>query len=49
MRKILAYVMDMDDFNEKIFNEQIEEILVLEDGSLEYYLKDGGVKTWQRT
>ena len=49
LRQISAYVMDMDDFNEKIFNEQIEEILVLEDGSLEYYLKDGGVKTWQRT
>lgn len=48
LRKISAYIMGTEEFDEAAFAEQIQEITVLADGSLEYQFYDGREKTWQR-
>ena len=49
LKSSCAEALNMNHFDEEAFKAEIQEITVMADGSLEYYLKDGGVKTWQRT
>ncbi len=49
LRQISAHILDIDEFDEKTFTEQIDSVTVLEDGSLEYHFYDGRLKGWQRT
>lgn len=48
IRKITAYIMGTDEFDEELFTKQIKEIAVLADGSLEYHFNDGRIKAWQK-
>lgn len=48
IRKVSAYIMGMDEFDEAEFNKQIEEIHALEDGGLEYKFYDGRAKRWEK-
>ena len=49
LRKVSAYMLDMDEFDEEIFMKKVNYILAFTDGSLEYHFKDGSEKKWQRT
>ena len=49
IRKIAAYLMGMEEFDGAEFERQIEQIVVLEDGSLACHFYGGKVKKWQRT
>lgn len=48
LRKISAYIMGLEEFDEAEFEKQIKEITVLEDGSLEYHFYEGRTEQWQR-
>lgn len=48
IRKVSAYIMGMDEFDEAEFDKQIEEIHALEDGGLEYKFYDGRAKRWEK-
>lgn len=48
IREISSYIMGIDEFNEAEFEKQIQEILVHQDGSLEYKFYDGRAKRWQK-
>lgn len=48
LRRISAHMMDMEEFDEAEFERQIKEIVVLEDGSLEYHFQEGRTQQWQR-
>ena len=48
IRKVSAYIMGMEEFDGAEFEKQIENIIVLEDGSLEYHFKGGEIKQWQK-
>lgn len=48
LRIISAEILRLDEFDEKIFTQQIERITVLEDGSLLFKFKEGGTETWQK-
>ena len=46
LRRISAYVLGAEDFDEESFGRQIEEIRVMENGDLEYRFTDGRTVTW---
>ena len=48
LRRISASILGLEEFDEAEFERQIEEIVVLEDGSLEYHFREGRTQTWQR-
>ena len=48
LRRISASVLGLKDFKESAFEQNIEKIMVLEDGSLEYHFYEGRTETWQR-
>lgn len=48
IKQISAYMMEREEFDEIAFYEQIERIVVLKDGSLEYSFYDGRRKQWQK-
>ena len=48
LRQISAYLLGLDEFDEKIFLEQVEMIRVLDRDRLEYHFTDGRVELWQR-
>lgn len=48
LRRISASILGLKDFKESEFEQEIEKIMVLEDGSLEYRFYEGRTKTWQR-
>lgn len=48
LRRISASILGLRDFRESAFEENIEKIMVLEDGSLEYHFYEGRTETWQR-
>lgn len=48
IRTISAYMMNTPVFNEDAFAEQIQEIRVLDGGSLKFIYKDGSEKIWER-
>lgn len=48
LRRISASILGMKDFSESAFEKNIEKIMVLEDGSLEYHFYEGRTETWQR-
>lgn len=41
-------MMGLEEFDEAEFEKQIEEITAFPDGSLEFHLKEGRTKRWQR-
>ena len=48
LRRISASMLGLNKFKESVFEQNIEKIIVLEDGSLEYHFYDGRVETWER-
>ena len=48
LRRISASILGLEDFDEAEFERQIEEIMVLEDGSLEYHFREGRTQIWQK-
>lgn len=48
LRRISAYIMETEEFDEAEFDKQIENIHVLADGSLEYKFYDGRAKRWEK-
>ena len=44
LRRISASILGLEEFDEAEFERQIEEITVLEDGSLEYHFREGRKK-----
>lgn len=48
LRRISANILGLRDFKETAFEQNIEKIVVLEDGSLEYRFYEGRTETWQR-
>ena len=48
LRRISVSILGLEEFDEAEFERQIEEIVVLEDGSLEYHFREGRTQTWQR-
>lgn len=48
LRRISANILGIKGFEESVFEKNIERIIVLEDGCLEYHFYEGGTKTWQR-
>ena len=48
IRKVSAYMMGMEEFDGTAFNETVDHITALEDGSLEFYFNDGRAERWQR-
>ena len=48
LRRISASILGLEEFDEAEFERQIEEITVLEDGSLEYHFREGRTQTWQK-
>lgn len=47
LRQISAHILGLEQFDEAIFSAQVQEIIVNEDGSLEYHFANGRTKTWQ--
>jgi hypothetical protein len=45
---ISAYMLGLDEFDAAAFENHIDFILALSDGSLRYHFKDGSEKTWQK-
>ena len=48
LRRISASILGLSEFKENVFEQNIEKIEVLEDGSLKYTFKDGRTETWER-
>lgn len=48
LRRISASILGLRDFKESEFERNIEKIVVLGDGSLEYHFYEGRTETWQR-
>ncbi len=48
LRRISASILGIKNFKESLFEEIIEKIVVLEDGSLEYRFYEGRTERWQR-
>ncbi|MCM1530613.1 MAG: recombinase family protein [Alistipes sp.] len=48
LRTISAYILNMSQFNEDAFTEQIQEIRVLDGGSLKFIFTDGSEKIWEK-
>lgn len=48
LRRISASILGLRDFKDSAFEEDIEKIVVLDDGSLEYHFYEGRTETWQR-
>nr|DAY88182.1 MAG TPA: hypothetical protein [Caudoviricetes sp.] len=48
LRQISAHILGLEEFDEQGFAEQIEDITVLDDGSLEYHFYEGRTEKWQR-
>lgn len=48
LRRISAFILGQTEFDEAAFEQQIEKITVLEDGSLEYKFYEGRTEIWQR-
>lgn len=48
LRRISASILGLGDFKDSVFEENIEKIVALEDGSLEYHFYEGRTETWQR-
>lgn len=47
LRQISADIMGLEEFDEAEFKKQIEKMVVMKDGSMEYFFKGGGVKQWK--
>lgn len=48
LRRISAYVLNLDEFDKKVFMQQIEYIQAFTDGSLEYHFTNGRKIKWER-
>ena len=48
LRRISASILGLEEFDKAEFERQIEEIVALEDGSLEYHFREGRTQTWQK-
>ncbi len=48
LRRISASILGLEEFDEAEFERQIEEIVALEDGSLEYHFREGRTQIWQK-
>ena len=48
LRVISADILGLDEFDEQIFEQQIEKITVLEDGSLAFDFYEGRTETWRK-
>ena len=48
LRRISASILGIKDFKESVFEREIEKVVVLQDGSLEYHFYEGRTETWQR-
>ena len=48
LRRISASILGLEEFDEAEFERQIEEIVALEDGSLEYHFREGRTQRWQK-
>ena len=48
LRRISAYILGQQEFDETTFENQVEKIMVLEDGSLEYKFYEGRTEIWRR-
>lgn len=48
LRRISASILGLRSFKESEFEKNIEKIVVLEDGSLEYHFYEGRTEMWQR-
>lgn len=46
LRIISAYILGLEEFDEDVFEKQIEKITVLDDGSLEYQFYEGRTEIW---
>ena len=48
LRRISAYVMGTDEFDEQAFTERVDHIVAQPDGTLVYHFTDGSVKQWKK-
>ena len=48
LRQISAHILGLAEFDEAVFEAEIEGITVLEDGSLTFHFYGGRTETWQR-
>lgn len=48
IRKVSVYMMGMEEFDGEKFNQFVDHIMALEDGSLEYHFKEGRMEKWQK-
>ena len=48
LRRISASILGLEEFDEDEFERKIKEILVLENGSLEFRFHEGRTETWER-
>lgn len=48
LKRISAWMLGLEEFNEVEFEKQVEKIMVSLDGSLEYHFYDRRVERWQR-
>ena len=48
LRRISAYVMGTEDFDEEAFGRQVQEIQVMENGDLVYHFTDGRTTLWEK-
>lgn len=46
LRKIICKVLMMKDFDEQLFKDTVEKMVIQETGSIDFHLKDGSVKTY---
>ena len=47
LERITTWILGMDSFDADAFREQVQQIKVLPDGSLEYHLMNGETKLWK--
>lgn len=48
LKKISVEILELEEFDEDIFTQQIEKITVLADGSLAFKFYEGRTKVWQK-
>lgn len=47
LKQIVIQILDGKEFDKGVFEENIKEILVMENGDLMFFLVKGGIKTWK--
>ena len=49
LRSVSAYMLGINEFDGKVFDDAIDCMVVLENGDLEYHFKDRRINTWKKT